>query len=45
MPLTSPSAARWFWINEVKVVPLYLAVAFTSTGQPGLVAPVSTFNE
>jgi hypothetical protein len=42
--LTSPSAARWFWIDEVKVMLLYLAVAFTFTGQPGLVTPVSTFN-
>ena len=32
-------------MDEVKAIPLYLAVAFTFTGQPGLVAPVSTFNE
>src|SRR6266481_3371017 len=45
MPLTTPSAPRWFSIYELKTVLLYAAVAPTSTGQPGLVAPVSTFKE
>ena len=36
---TMPSAGRCCWIAAVKVMPLYVAVASTSTGQPGLMSP------
>ena len=40
-----PSAGRCCWISGVKLIPLYEAVASTSTGQPGLISPVSTLRE
>jgi len=43
MLLTMASAPRSFWVTDVKTVLPDLAVAFTSTGQPLLVVPVSTF--
>ena len=40
-----PSAGRCCWIAALKVLPLYVAVAATSTGQPGLMSPVSMLRE
>src|SRR5882724_10077607 len=45
IPFTRASAPRSSCTSELKIIPLYIAVAFTSTGQPGFVAPVSTSNE
>lgn len=45
VPFKMPSAPRSFCVLEMNVVLPDFAVALTSTGQPALVAPVSTFTE
>src|SRR5262249_46681651 len=45
IPFTRATAPRSSCTTELNVRPLYVAVAFRSTGQPEFVVPVSTFNE
>ena len=44
-PVHKSERASVFLRQQNEEIPLYMAVAFTSTGQPALVAPVSTFRE
>jgi hypothetical protein len=41
---TIPGTGRRCWTAAMKLIRLYVAVGYTSTGQPGLISPVFTYS-